>query len=104
MTGKPAGDDLREGKRTVLVATARRALPPGAVRLLDELLGDPELDDDQIAMLQATLRDSGAVDAVEQSIADQVERANHALERSELSPSARAQLSRLADTVTRRTS
>ncbi|KQO82992.1 polyprenyl synthetase family protein [Frigoribacterium sp. Leaf172] len=104
VTGKPAGDDLREGKRTVLVAMARRSLPAGAVRLLDELLGDPELDDDQIAMLQATLRDSGAVDAVEQSISDQVERATHALDRSALSPSARAQLTRLADTVTRRTS
>ncbi|KQN46017.1 polyprenyl synthetase family protein [Frigoribacterium sp. Leaf44] len=104
VTGKPAGDDLREGKRTVLVATARRALPPGAVRLLDELLGDPELDDDQISMLQATLRDSGAVDAVEQTIIDQVERAVHALERSGLAPSARTQLTRLAETVTRRAS
>jgi geranylgeranyl diphosphate synthase type I len=86
------------------VATARRALPPGAVRLLDELLGDPELDDDQISMLQATLRDSGAVDAVEQTITDQVERAVHALERSGLAPSARTQLTRLAETVTRRAS
>ena len=102
VTGKPAGDDLREGKRTVLVARARRELPPSAVRLLDELLGDPDLDDDQIGVLQATLRESGAVDAVEQSITDQVERAKHALERAELAPSARSQLSRLADTVTRR--
>jgi len=102
VTGKPAGDDLREGKRTVLVATARRTLPPSAVRLLDELLGDPELDADQIGMLQATLRDSGAVDEVEQAITDQVERAEHALARSPLAPSARAQLSRLAETVTRR--
>ena len=31
-TGKPAGDDLREGKRTVLVATAVEARLPGAGR------------------------------------------------------------------------
>jgi geranylgeranyl diphosphate synthase type I len=87
----------------VLVATARRALPPGAVRLLDELLGDPDLDEDQIGVLQATLTESGAVEAVEQSITDQVEHAVQALEGADLAPSARAQLTRLADTVTRRT-
>ena len=38
VTGKPAGDDLREGKRTVLIATARESLPPSSVRLLDELV------------------------------------------------------------------
>ncbi len=103
VTGKPAGDDLREGKRTVLVATARASLPSTAVRLLDELLGDPDLDDDQVGMLQATIRDSGAVDAMEDSIADQVGRAKAAIEAAPLTPSARSQLSQLADTVTRRT-
>ena len=61
VTGKPTGDDLREGKRTVLIALARATLPAGA-RALDELLGDPELDAEQIAMLQSTIRDSGAVE------------------------------------------
>ncbi|NIJ03507.1 geranylgeranyl diphosphate synthase type I [Frigoribacterium faeni] len=103
VTGKPAGDDLREGKRTVLVATARRTLPAGAVRLLDELLGDPDLDDDQIGVLQATLRESRAVEAVERSIAEQVEHAVQALDGADLAPSARTQLARLAETVTKRT-
>ncbi|WP_423923977.1 polyprenyl synthetase family protein [Frigoribacterium sp. 2-23] len=103
VTGKPAGDDLREGKRTVLIATARKAMQPGAVRLLDELLGDPDLDERQIGMLQATLHDSGAVQAVEQSIADQVERAQFAIDHADLSRSATTQLRRLADTVTQRT-
>ena len=102
VTGKPAGDDLREGKRTLLVATARQTLPPSSVRLLDELLGDPDLDDDQIRMLQATIRESGAVDAIEESITDQVGRANQALMGAPLAPSAKAQLSKLADTVTKR--
>ncbi|ARC56748.1 Octaprenyl-diphosphate synthase [Frondihabitans sp. 762G35] len=103
VTGKPSGDDLREGKRTVLIATARATLPGNAVRLLDELLGDPELDDDQVAMLQATIRDSGAVEAIEESIADQVAKAKAAITSAPLASSARSQLSQLADTVTRRT-
>src|SRR5690606_35044751 len=30
VTGKPSGDDLREGKRTLLIAYAREQLSPGA--------------------------------------------------------------------------
>lgn len=104
VTGKPAGDDLREGKRTVLIATARKALPHNARVLLDELLGDPTLDDEQVAMLRATLTDSGAVAAVERSIERHVARAKAALAAAPLTPSARDELAALADTVTRRVS
>jgi geranylgeranyl diphosphate synthase type I len=102
LTGKPSGDDLREGKRTVLIALARRELSLGSRRLLDELLGDRELSDAQIAMLQQTIRESGAVDTVERMISRNVERALSAISRSTLPPDARTQLADLAATVTRR--
>ena len=41
MTGKPAGDDLIEGKRTVLVALALDALPAADAKVLDAALGTP---------------------------------------------------------------
>lgn len=104
VTGKPAGDDLREGKRTVLITLARQKLPASAARLVDELLGDPELDDGQIKMLQSTIRDSGAVDQVERIIGRNVEVARAALATAPLTRSAREQLTTLADTVTRRAS
>jgi geranylgeranyl diphosphate synthase, type I len=104
VTGKPSGDDLREGKRTVLVNLARQKLPGSASRLLDELLGDPELDAEQISMLQASIRESGAVDQVERIIAHNVEVANTALAEAPIARSARAELSALAETVTRRSS
>ena len=102
VTGKPAGDDLREGKRTVLIASARKSLGAGPRQLLDELLGDPDLDEGQVQMLRATLTESGAVAAVERSIDRHVQRAKSALEATPLSPSAREQLLSLADTVSRR--
>jgi geranylgeranyl diphosphate synthase, type I len=102
VTGKPAGDDLREGKRTVLVNLARQKLPGSASRLVDELLGDPALDDEQIGMLQAAIRESGAVEQVEQIIARNVETAIAALNEAPIARSARAELTALADTVTRR--
>ena len=103
VTGKPAGDDLREGKRTVLVALARNALSAGTRNLLDELLGDPSLDDRQIEMLQSAIRDSGAIEQVERIIDRNVGLAKAPVADAPLSPSARRQLLELADTVIRRT-
>jgi geranylgeranyl diphosphate synthase type I len=104
VTGKPAGDDLREGKRTVLVTLARQKLPGSAPRLVDELLGDPALDAEQIGMLQAAIRESGAVEQLEKIIAHNVEVALAALQNAPLARSARDELTTLADTVTRRQS
>ena len=103
VTGKPAGDDLREGKRTVLVTLARQKLPASASRLVDELLGDPDLSSDQVAMLQTAIQQSGAVDQVERVIAHNVQVAAAALAEAPLSRSAKDQLTSLADTVTSRT-
>jgi geranylgeranyl diphosphate synthase, type I len=102
VTGKPAGDDLREGKRTMLVAIARRRLPGGAARLLDELLGDPELDAGQISMLQETIRDSGAVAQLEQVMARSIEDALASIRDAALSRAAKDELTKLADAVVRR--
>ena len=104
VTGKPSGDDLREGKRTMLVAIARERLATGQRRLLDELLGDPGLDAEQVRMLQRTITDCGAVDEVERLIADNLARATAVLADAPFSREARAELGSLAKAVTRRSS
>lgn len=102
VTGKPSGDDLREGKRTVLIALTRQAIPSGARAALDELLGDPELTPEQIRTMQLTIRESGAVDTVERMIAQNVARAIEALDAAPLGAAAKGQLRDLAVAVTRR--
>ncbi|MFC5859330.1 polyprenyl synthetase family protein [Agromyces flavus] len=104
VTGKPAGDDLREGKRTVLVAIARERLSSPERQLLDDLLGDPDLDEEQVRSLQQALRDCGAVDEVERIIAMRTEEANRALEAAKLDRDASIALADLAGAVTRRVS
>ncbi|MGR2753567.1 polyprenyl synthetase family protein [Agromyces arachidis] len=104
VTGKPAGDDLREGKRTVLVAIARERMQPSERRVLDELLGDPELDDDQVRMLQRGIRDAGAVDALESVISANTDQAMAALAVAPIDPAAASGLADLARAVTRRVS
>ncbi|MFC4137417.1 MULTISPECIES: polyprenyl synthetase family protein [unclassified Microbacterium] len=103
VTGKPAGDDLREGKRTVLVARTRAALSPSARTVFDEMLGDPDLDDTQIAFLQATITDTGALAAVEEMIADHASRADRALTATPLDNAAVGELRDLARAATTRT-
>lgn len=102
VTGKPSGDDLLEGKRTILVALTRAALAPAARQLFDDQLGDPALSPGQISALQATIRDSGAVEQVETMIADNVSQATAALDGAALHDEAVAGLLALADAVTRR--
>lgn len=102
ITGKPASDDLTEGKRTVLVTLARESLPATQRRLFDEMLGDPTLDDEQIEMMQRTIRDSGAVRRVEEMITRNIDRAEAALDFAPLDPGAREQLIELAHRAVRR--
>ncbi|MET0812985.1 MAG: polyprenyl synthetase family protein [Microbacterium sp.] len=102
-TGKPSGDDLREGKRTVLIAYTREALPLPARRIVDELVGDPLLDADQIASLQRTIIDTGALDRVETLIADYARHAERALSGARLDNAAVGELRDLARAATVRT-
>lgn len=67
-TGKPAGDDLREGKRTVLIAHALAGSTPAAAERLDALLGRPDLTPEHVEELRTIIDDSGAVTAVEAEI------------------------------------
>jgi geranylgeranyl diphosphate synthase type I len=101
-TGKPAGDDLREGKRTVLVATALQQSTPAQAADVELLLGDPQLDDAGVATLRAVLLETGAVDAVEQRIADLSARAEAALAPADLVEPARSVLTDLVVAATAR--
>lgn len=100
LTGKPAGDDLREGKRTVLIAFTREQLDASARRVLDELLGDPTLTVDQVSAIQATIAESGALARVEELISSYAREADRALSGARLDNSAVGELRDLARAAT----
>ena len=102
-TGKPAGDDLREGKRTYLVAAAFAALADGPRAELDAGLGDQGLDDAGVARLRELIDGSGALAATERRIDDLMAAALTALNAAPIAADARAVLLALADAATRRT-
>jgi geranylgeranyl diphosphate synthase, type I len=101
-TGKAAADDLREGKRTVLVAYAIDAANDAQAEVLRARLGDPQLDADGVTVLRDVIAATGAVDRVEQLIAAHAGEAVHALEGVHMDETARAALIDLADTATTR--
>jgi len=78
VTGKPAGDDLVEGKRTVIIALALDAAAPAEAQRLDTALGGP-LTDAEIADLRGIIDGSGARQQVETMIEELTGRALVAL-------------------------
>ena len=104
-TGKPVGQDLREGKPTPLLAIAvERTTASGdaeAARLLHRV-GDPSLDAAGIAAIQRVLVDSGAVDEVEQLIDSLTSRAIDAIDAADITAEARDELVDLARFVASR--
>ena len=101
-TGKPAGDDLVEGKRTVLVALALDAAPPAAARRLDDALGTP-LTTADVDELRDVIEESGARAQVEEVIGHLADRAVEALQAADVDAGARGVLTDLAAAATQRT-
>lgn len=105
VTGKPAGDDLREGKRTLLVALGLQAADekdPAAAALLRRSLGTA-LAPAAIDELRAVLVRLGAVGAVEQRIAELTTSGVAALDAADVHPEAADALHRMALAATART-
>jgi geranylgeranyl diphosphate synthase, type I len=100
-TGKPAGDDLREGKRTVLVALTLEHCSPAQAAQLRAGLGDPGLGPEGVDGLREVMAECGALAAVEEMITAQSERALVAL--AGVDEPARAVLAHLVQAATSRT-
>lgn len=85
-TGKPAGDDIREGKATVLLALAYQDASPAHQQLLSTLWGSPELTAEDIERVCTVLDATGARQRVETMIASRRDAALAALDAADLSP------------------
>lgn len=102
VTGKPAGDDLREGKRTVLVGLALQRATPAQAEVVDRLLGVPDLDETGITALQEVLVATGALEGVERMISEQVDLACTTLDAADVTAPAREALHGLVVAATSR--
>jgi geranylgeranyl diphosphate synthase type I len=101
-TGKPAGDDLREGKQTVLVATAMDRATPAQAAQIRRHLGDPGLDTEGVQQLRTIITETGALAEVESVIEALTDEAVASLDSVSLAPPATEVLTGLAYAATRR--
>lgn len=104
VTGKPAGDDLREGKRTLLLAYAFDSLSDTAAAELGALVGQRELAADGVNKARSLIFESGAAAEVDAMIETNLQAALAALESAELSTDGHRALTLLAHAAVNRTS
>jgi geranylgeranyl diphosphate synthase type I len=105
VTGKPTGDDLRSGKRTVLLAEAVELAEkhdPVAAELLRTSIGT-ELSDIQVKELCLAIESVGALAAVESRIDVLTRKALDVLNAAPIDARAKAGLSELARLAANRT-
>ncbi len=103
VTGKPSGDDIREGKRTLLVARAHAKATPEQHDVLAKNFGQAHVDADGIRAVQQVFRDTGALAAVETVITELTTAARGALKHAPIDDTeTRQALLVLTDRATRR--
>ncbi|OXS85744.1 polyprenyl synthetase family protein [Kocuria marina] len=101
-TGKPAGDDIREGKRTALIALCAASSSAEDIAWLESVLGRAELTEQEVHRARDLMRDSGAHARSEDLITSLVRTADTQLARLHTDDVARAGLQALADAAVRR--
>ena len=101
VTGKPVGDDLREGKPTPLLALAME-MADDSQRLILDRVGRVELDDRGVTEAQDVIVSTGALDEMERMIERLAAEAVDAIRSAPITDPAKAELTSLADYVSRR--
>jgi geranylgeranyl diphosphate synthase type I len=101
LTGKPVGDDLREGKPTPLMAIAVERANQSQLKVLEKV-GRDALSDDDVQQAQEAIRESGALDEMEDLISSLTDQAINALKALPILDSAKVELELLAHYVSHR--
>ena len=102
ITGKPVGDDLREGKPTPLMAIATARANAAQLKEL-QLVGNQDLTPRQIARVQEVIRETGALDELEVVITRLTDEAIAAVQNVPFAQSVRDEMITLAEYVSWRT-
>ena len=104
VTGKPAGDDLREGKRTVLIAMTNDRQSESQREIAHKHFGKPDLDAQGVAALQEIIESTGARAEVEATIERLTDQALTAAQAAVFTKDGNALLVELANIATKRSS
>ena len=104
ITGKPAGDDLREGKRTVLIAMTNDRQSEAQREIARQHFGKPDLDAQGVEVLREIIESTGAKAELEATIERLTDQALSAAQSDVFTPEGNALLVELANIATKRSS
>jgi geranylgeranyl diphosphate synthase type I len=104
VTGKPAGDDLREGKRTVLIAMTNDRQSESQREIARKHFGKPDLDEQGVALLREIIETTGARAELEATIERLTDQALTAAQSAVFTEDGSAMLVELANVATKRSS
>jgi geranylgeranyl diphosphate synthase type I len=104
VTGKPAGDDLREGKRTVLIAMTNKRQSESQREIARKYFGKPDIDAEGVAILQEIIESTGARAELEATIDRLTEESLTAAQSHVFTDDGKALLVELANIATKRSS
>jgi geranylgeranyl diphosphate synthase type I len=99
VTGKDRDSDLREGKRTLMLAKAAAAASDEDRAFLERRIGRPDLSDEELERARSLIAESGALDATVELVADLVQEAKRHLGGAPIPDDARKLLDAMADVV-----
>ena len=99
VTGKDRDSDLREGKRTVLLAKALGAAAAEDRRLLEERVGRPDLTADELERMRTVIEESGALEQLLELIEELSRNARQALDPGVVPEPARGLLMQMSEVV-----
>jgi geranylgeranyl diphosphate synthase type I len=102
LTGKPVGEDLREGKPTTMFALARDAAVGDDAEVLAQRYGAPDLSPEEVGVIQAIFERTGARAETERQVESLVDAALAALATAPITADARDELDALARFVAER--
>jgi len=102
VTGKPAGDDLREGKRTVLIAMTNDRQSEAQREIARKHFGKPDLDAQGVEILREIIESTGARAELEATIERLTEQALTAAQSAVFTQDGNAMLVELANIATKR--
>jgi geranylgeranyl diphosphate synthase type I len=104
VTGKPAGDDLREGKRTVLIAITNERQSESQRDVARTYFGKPDLDAHGVELLQEIIESTGARAELEATIERLTDQALTAAQSAAFTENGITMLVELANIATKRSS
>lgn len=102
VTGKPAGDDIAEGKLTPLILIGCEMAPSADAQFIRAHLGNRDISASEVERCRAILRDTGATVRHEALISERHELAMTRIDAAPVDETIRAELAEMATALTTR--